>query len=239
VQPKRKIARKEARMSRRGNSGETKQKSSITIIAALIGTAGTIVAAVIGVLATRPATGQPDRSPVAQPSSSHDVVSFCTLGDRRYEAAPLNPSPPAAEIGVTPIVAYFFLDRATSPPEINASGRIEGEVPPDMNLWLVDHPKANTSDSTPEHNHGSNRYYPIGKIKPTASGCWSTPPHSIGYDEALGITFEHIFMLVPDSTQAEFITRPKEDKRFDGFDPSLASRPDIRILGAFDVTTSP
>lgn len=107
-----------------------------------------------------------------------------------------------------------------------------------MNLWLVGHPKANTIDSSPGHNHGSGRYYPAGRIKPTKNECWSVPPFSIGYDEAVGITFEQIFMLIPDSLQTVLMHR-SHDVDYDGFDPTFSNRSDVEILGSFDVVTSP
>lgn len=106
-----------------GDSGKSKQKSSTSIMEALIGAVAIIVAAVIGVLASRPATGPSNMGSAAPPSTSRGIASVCVPVDRRYEVARLNQSPSAAEIGVIPAAAYFFLDRATSPPEINASGR--------------------------------------------------------------------------------------------------------------------
>lgn len=225
-------------MSAGDSLSQNGQKSSTAIIVAVIGAVAVIAAAVIGFIANRPPTGPPNSGSVVLPDSGGKTALVCAPSGRRYEVAQVSQGSSATEIGITPIAAYSFLDRAARPPQINVSGQVKGGVPAGMSLWLVSHPKADTVDSTAERHPGSSRYYPAGEIKPTENGCWSIPPHSIGYDEALGITFEQILTLVPNSVRTEFLSRPKGSD-YDGFDPTFASRSDVRIVGSFDVVTSP
>lgn len=165
----------------------------------VIGCLIAILVVVGAVLVSRPsdsAATMPS-SPDVEPVRTFDASSCPGLGT----AADVRMGDPTAPVSLT--TGSFVLDRDASPPTIRPAGQLHGTVPSGGRLWVVDNPRPDSFDSTPDRNPGNDRFYPVGEIA-TDDGCWSLPANSIGYDEAVGIDFDYLVVLVDDTTADDF-----------------------------------
>jgi hypothetical protein len=184
-----------------GRSGQTPEPEPengprltvwIPVIVAVIALIATIAAALI------------TRSSMREPAAS--TAAACSAL-ATMSPAPVRPNPRADTHDVTLLSAGYVVDRGVRPATITVAGRVAGAAPPGSHLWVVQKPNAATYDSTPARHAGSGRYYPAGEIIPDAHGCFVDTPQSVGYDEALGITFDQLFVQVDDAASADFADR--------------------------------
>lgn len=117
-------------------------------------------------------------------------------------------------------------------PDISVQGQIELQSQPSQDLVLAVWPDSNSHDTT--GNKGSGNYYPHGIVVPDASGCWSDPPHSVGYPGVRGITEVYSLALVPRSEATRLLAGAKNR---DGYSPKEWNSFDITTVFSFTVPT--
>lgn len=149
--------------------------------------------------------------------------------------APLRAGTSAPPVGL--VVASYLVDKSTKPARVSHAGQLTGMIPVGSHVWVLSYPRKDTFDSTPEHNPGNGRIYPIGEVK-TANGCWTLPPRALGYAEALGITYDQYVVLVDDTAAQEFADESVKQRR-DGFSLEEFALRDATTIATFPILTSP
>jgi hypothetical protein len=118
---------------------------------------------------------------------------------------------------------------------ISLAGKVAGNVPDGMHLYLLRNSDEGSYDSTPEHHRGTVDYFSIGKLQADSNGCWLTDRRELGYSGARGLLFHYTFALIPEDSifEAEQGFSSK-----DGLQPENLDRLRIVKLAVFDVKTS-
>ena len=208
----------------------------VPVIVAVIAGAATVVAALVN--RPQPPAAPSPTTPATAAASTTDVPAACvSLTVVGGSAAAVAPNPQASTHDVTLTSASYALDRDARPPTITVAGRIAGAVPPGQHLWVIQQPEVDTRDSTDEHHAGSGRFYPAAEIKPDAQGCWADTPQSIGYDEAVGITFRQLFVQVDDAASRDLTDREAWLAN-DGYAASDLGRLGVDTIAFFSVPTA-
>jgi hypothetical protein len=123
--------------------------------------------------------------------------SLMDAGGIRADTPVITPS------DVTVSSASFKVDKNASPAIITRDGQVMGTLPAGKHLWVIEQPRKDTRDSTPEHHAGTGLLYPVKAVKPDENGCW-TMTNTLGYPHILGITFTDYVVLVDDQTNADY-----------------------------------
>ncbi|MBK3566971.1 hypothetical protein [Streptomyces sp. MBT62] len=118
-------------------------------------------------------------------------------------------------------------------PSISVQGQIELRSQPSQDLVLAVWPDPNSHDTM--GNKGSGHYYPHGTVVPDASGCWSDPPHSVGYPGVRGIIEVYSLALVP---RAEATRLLADAKNRDGYSAKEWNSFDITTVLSFTISTA-
>ncbi|MFG2939311.1 hypothetical protein [Streptomyces sp. NPDC048282] len=118
-------------------------------------------------------------------------------------------------------------------PGIEVQGQIQLKPHNGEDLILAVWPDPNTHDT--QGNKGSGNYYPHGIIEPDEAGCWSDPPHLVGYPGVRGISEVYSLALVPQSEGARLLA---EAKGRDGFTPKEWGSSGVTTVFSFTISTA-